>query len=65
MQGNPIKGKQKEQMLKRSIFAILTRFLSSRLHCALDHSVFSGDFMPLCNEMTAKVQAFLQHSDHE
>ena len=50
--------KEEQQMLKQSIFAILTRFLSSHISYIIDHYECPSYFMPLYSEITAQVPAF-------
>ena len=51
--------KQEEQMLKQSIFIILTRFLSSHLPCITNNCKCSGFFMPFFQQSDSTSSTFL------
>ena len=57
--------KQKVQMLKRSIFNVLTGFLHSNLPYIINHHIYLSCFMQLYNRMNAQVLVFLYPCDFE
>ena len=59
------KDQQEEQMLKRSIFAILTGLLHSHLPYTINHHKHLSSFMQIYNKMIAQVLVFLYPCDLE